>query len=149
MLLTDKKYALSPVFSGSSSFVYFAYGGPHARVSSPLVGCSTLMTSALIQLSQLAPPEPWLLWPKTCILLNLMPPTQGLLISVCSRAGRLSEKENMFTVSTYSSQNSCQIQNADTSQRQSWGVCRCRRKAAESEVYGQSHIPDSPENLKA
>lgn len=45
--LTAKKYALSPGSSGVSLIMAFAYGGPQARVSSPRVGCSILITSAL------------------------------------------------------------------------------------------------------
>lgn len=42
---TARKYALSPgPHSGSRGG---AYGGPHARVSSPRTGCSILITSAL------------------------------------------------------------------------------------------------------
>lgn len=44
---TPKKYADSPGPCLPESGLYFAYGGPHARVSSPRVGCSILMTSAL------------------------------------------------------------------------------------------------------
>ncbi len=46
--LAERKYALSPGPSVASPLMGFAYGGPHARVSSPRVGCSILMTSALI-----------------------------------------------------------------------------------------------------
>lgn len=49
MHLTAKKYALSPGPSGFPPLMCFAYGGPHARVSSPLVGCSILITSALFR----------------------------------------------------------------------------------------------------
>jgi hypothetical protein len=44
---TEKKYALSPAPSLPESGRYLAYGGPHCRVSSPLVGCSIFITSAL------------------------------------------------------------------------------------------------------
>ena len=44
---TEKKYALSPMPSLPDPSLYFAYGGPQCRVSSPLVGCSTFITSAL------------------------------------------------------------------------------------------------------
>jgi len=44
---TAKKYALSPAPSLPESGRYFAYGGPQALVSSPRVGCSTFITSAL------------------------------------------------------------------------------------------------------
>jgi hypothetical protein len=43
---TEKKYALSPAPSLPESGRYLAYGGPHCRVSSPLVGCSIFITSA-------------------------------------------------------------------------------------------------------
>jgi hypothetical protein len=41
------KYALSPAPSLSDPSTYFAYGGPQALVSSPLVGCSIFIISAL------------------------------------------------------------------------------------------------------
>lgn len=44
---TEKKYALSPMPSLPDPSLYFAYGGPQCRVSSPLIGCSTFITSAL------------------------------------------------------------------------------------------------------
>lgn len=44
---TEKKYALSPAPSFPDFGRYLAYGGPHCRVSSPLVGCSIFITSAL------------------------------------------------------------------------------------------------------
>jgi hypothetical protein len=44
---TEKKYALSPMPSLPDPSLYLAYGGPQCRVSSPLVGCSTFITSAL------------------------------------------------------------------------------------------------------
>jgi len=44
---TAKKYADSPGPALPLSSVYVAYGGPHALVSSPRVGCSILITSAL------------------------------------------------------------------------------------------------------
>lgn len=46
-VLTPRKYADSPRPSHFESGLYLAYGGPHARVSSPRTGCSILMTSAL------------------------------------------------------------------------------------------------------
>lgn len=48
--LTDRKYALSP---GPSPSLCLANGGPQARVSSPRSGCSTLITSALSNVSNL------------------------------------------------------------------------------------------------
>jgi hypothetical protein len=48
---TAKKYALSPAPSLPEPSLYFAYGGPQCLVSSPFVGCSTFMTSALILVS--------------------------------------------------------------------------------------------------
>lgn len=45
--LTPMKYADSPGPAADDPSLYFAYGGPHARVSSPRVGCSILITSAL------------------------------------------------------------------------------------------------------
>jgi hypothetical protein len=45
--LTPRKYADSPGPFWEESALYGAYGGPQARVSSPLMGCSILMTSAL------------------------------------------------------------------------------------------------------
>ena len=44
---TAKKYALSPAPCLPESGRYLAYGGPHALVSSPRVGCSIFITSAL------------------------------------------------------------------------------------------------------
>jgi len=49
--LTARKYADSPGPSCDEPALYGAYGGPHARVSSPLTGCSILMTSALANVS--------------------------------------------------------------------------------------------------
>ena len=42
------KYALSPGPSLPDPSMYLAYGGPQCLVSSPFVGCSIFMTSALI-----------------------------------------------------------------------------------------------------
>ena len=44
---TERKYADSPGLSVLSPRMCLAYGGPQARVSSPRVGCSILITSAL------------------------------------------------------------------------------------------------------
>jgi hypothetical protein len=44
---TAKKYALSPAPSLPEFGRYLAYGGPQALVSSPRVGCSIFITSAL------------------------------------------------------------------------------------------------------
>jgi hypothetical protein len=44
---TAKKYALSPAPSLPELGRYLAYGGPQALVSSPRVGCSIFITSAL------------------------------------------------------------------------------------------------------
>jgi hypothetical protein len=82
MWLTDRKYALSPGPSLPEPSLYFAYGGPHARVSSPRVGCSILTTSALILLGKLC---------SRCMVTR----TQGLLISVYNTA---------ITIVSYSSQ---------------------------------------------
>lgn len=57
-VLTPRKYADSPGPSRWESEVYLAYGGPHARVSSPRTGCSILMTSALRDLS-VSGPRSW------------------------------------------------------------------------------------------
>lgn len=46
------KYALSPAPSFPEFGKYLAYGGPQALVSSPRVGCSTFMTSALGDVSR-------------------------------------------------------------------------------------------------
>ena len=84
--LTDKKYALSPGPSVLSSFICFAYGGPQARVSSPLTGCSILMTSALSK-NQYGG--------SSCIsfymeMKSTNSPTQDLPVSAYSMAGLLS-----------------------------------------------------------
>ena len=50
------KYALSPRPFLSDPSKYLAYGGPQCRVSSPLVGCSILITSALSLVSHVPGP---------------------------------------------------------------------------------------------
>jgi hypothetical protein len=63
---TAKKYALSPAPSLPESGRYLAYGGPHARVSSPRVGCSIFITSALGTVSRGAGGfEGWTTYPRS------------------------------------------------------------------------------------
>jgi hypothetical protein len=88
---TDRKYALSPGPSCFSPLICFAYGGPHARVSSPRVGCSILMTSALVT-HLLVSCEVYLSdiqFLGKCIILDVILPTRGLRVFVYNTAGQM------------------------------------------------------------
>lgn len=80
-----------------SSLMCFAYGGPHARVSSPRVGCSIFMISALSQSHHQYRDGRYRDWPRGFIILNLTMPTRGLQVFACSTAFQIvSQNGHMF-----------------------------------------------------
>ena len=131
---TDKKYALSPGPSFLSPLMCFAYGGPQARVSSPRTGCSTLMTSALIQSPPLISNPQHLVtssashgFHHTGFVKKL--PTRGLRVFACNTAlfrGPLAKtKYYKFPhCHTYARQDSGHVQNPNSRQWQC-GKIRC------------------------
>jgi len=114
-----------------------AYGGPHARVSSPLIGCSILITSALhccillvvvrvVQYrlekelrtgSQVAYPRS----PRICVQYGCQELSQLSIVSMC-----------YSFADTHSCKNPCHIQDSYASQWQcvrTWRCSRCQPSA--------------------
>ena len=64
----------------------FAYGGPHARVSSPRVGCSIFITSALFQLHRQHRISRSRGRLRDLSILDSTMPTRGLPVFACNTA---------------------------------------------------------------